>query len=107
MEYTVIITLQATEQIREIAAYIARTLQEPEIARHWVNRLEREISELRFLPLRYPSTEEEPWHTGGIRKMTVKNFLVYYRVEEESKTVSVLAVLYGRRDQLAALTNGE
>lgn len=30
------------------------------------------------MPSRYHLTEEEPWHTKGIRKMHVKNFPVYY-----------------------------
>ena len=55
------------------------------------------------MPSRYPPIEEEPWHTKGIRKMPVKNFLVYYLVDEEKKTVWVTAVVYGRRDQTAAL----
>ena len=37
--------------------------------------------------------------------MAVKNFLVYYLIDEESKSVFVTAVIYGRRDQLAALAN--
>lgn len=36
--------------------------------------------------------------------MTVKNFLVYYIVDEDSKTVWVTAVIYGRKDRIAALT---
>ncbi len=35
--------------------------------------------------------------------MPVKNFLVYYLIDEKKKTVWVTAVIYGRRDQIAAL----
>lgn len=35
--------------------------------------------------------------------MPVKNFLVYYLIDEEKKAVWVTAVIYGRRDQIAAL----
>ena len=62
-----------------------------------------EIEKLDFMPSKYPLTEEESWHTKGIRKMPVKNFIVYYLVSEEEKTVWVTAVIYGRRDQIAAL----
>lgn len=37
--------------------------------------------------------------------MTVKNFLVYYIVDEGSKTVWVTTVICGRRDRIAALTD--
>ena len=35
--------------------------------------------------------------------MTVKNFIVYYYIDENSKTVWITAVIYGRRDPLNAL----
>ena len=105
MDYKVTLTPQAIDQIHEIINYISHTLQEPEIAKHWVAFLYKEISGLNFMPSRYPLTDEEPWRTNGIRKMPVKNFLVYYLIDEESKTVSVTAVIYGHCDRLAALAD--
>lgn len=105
MNYKVTLTTQAAEQIRQIGFYIAHSLQEPQIASHWINLLYQEISKLHFMPLRHPLTEDEPWHTKGIHKMTVHNFLVYYLVDEENMLVSVTAVIYGRRDQITALTD--
>ena len=105
MEYRVTLTPQATEQIHQTALYIAQTVREPQTAKRWADLLYKEIAGLNFMPSRYPLTDEEPWHTNGIHKMPVKNFLVYYLIGEENKNVSVTAVIYGRRDQLAALTN--
>ena len=97
------LTAQAIGQIEETVQYISRTLLEPEIAQKWVDTLQREIEKLDSIPSRYPLTEEEPWHTKGIHKMPIKNFLVYYLIDEEKQTVWITAVIYGRRDQLAAL----
>lgn len=105
MEYQVTLTPQAIEQIEQIFSYIKYTLQEPQTANRWTDFLQKEIAGLHFMPSRYPLTDEEPWHSNGIHKMPVKNFLVYYLVDEETKTVSVTAVIYGRRDQLAALAD--
>lgn len=55
------------------------------------------------MPERFSIVEDEPWKSRGYRKMPVKNFLVYYYVDEENKTVWVTAVVYGRRDQLNVL----
>ena len=33
----------------------------------------------------------------------MRNFLVYFRVEEDKKTVYILNVIYAKRDQLCAL----
>lgn len=103
MQYEVKLTPQAVEQIQETVSYISHILLEPEIARRWADLLQQEISSLNSMPARFPLIEEEPWHNYGIRKMTVKNFLVYYWIDEEKKAVTVTAVIYGRRDQLAAL----
>ena len=40
-----------------------------------------------------------------IHKMPIKNFLVYYLIDEDRKVVWVTAVIYGRRDQIVALTD--
>lgn len=105
MEYQVTLTPQAIEQIEQISSYIKYTLQEPQTANRWADFLQKEIAGLHFMPSRYSLTDEEPWHSNGIHKMPVKNFLVYYLVDEKTKTVSVTAVIYGRRDQLAALAD--
>lgn len=104
MRYEVKLTEQAIGQIEETVQYISRILLEPETARRWTDALQCEIEGLDAMPSRYPLTEEEPWRTKGIHKFPVKNFLVYYLIDEEKKTVWVTAVIYGRRDQIAALS---
>ena len=103
MGYEVKLTPQAIRQIKETVQYISKILLEPETARNLADTLQREIRGLDHMPLRYPLVEEEPWHTKGLRKMTVKNFLVYYMINEEKKIVWVTMVIYGRRDQVTAL----
>lgn len=103
MRYTVKLTHQAVAQIGETVHYIADVLLDPETARKWADILQREIGKLDSMPSRYPLTEEEPWHTKGIRKMPVANFLVYYLMDEETETVWITAVIYGRRDRISAL----
>ncbi len=78
---------------------------EPDVARKWLAKLKQEISELSTMPKRFPLVEEEPWRTNGIRKMPAGNFIVYYWSDEPEHAVWVTAVIYGRRDQLAALRN--
>lgn len=105
MRYEVKLTAQAIGQMEETVQYISKILMEPEIAHKWADILQCEIGKLDSMPSRYPLTEEEPWRAQGVRKMTVKNFLVYYLIDEEKKAVWVTAVIYGRRDQIAALSD--
>lgn len=103
--YTVKITKQAQGQIREIIRYIRFTLQAPETAMKMLDTLEQEIAALDHFPNRVPLTAEEPWHSQGIHKLSVKNYLVYFWVDEAVKKVQVIGVIYGRKDQRHQLSN--
>ena len=104
-QYEVKITEPAQRQLQEIVRYIAGDLQEKRTALRMLDTLEKEILSLSTLPNRVALTEEEPWHSAEIRKMPVKNYLVYFWVDEEQKKVQITAAVYGRRDQRAALQN--
>ena len=103
MRYDVKLTPHAIVQIREAIEYISNVLLVPDIAASWADKLENEISGLSEMPERYPLFDREPWRSRGIRKMPVMNFLVYYFLDQDMKTVWVAAVVYGKRDQMNAL----
>ena len=103
MEYSVKLTPHAIVQIQETIAYISKVLLVPETAKAWSDYLQKEISGLNKMPARFSAVDEEPWRSRGYRKMLVKNFIVYYYADDETKTVWVTAVVYGRRDQLNVL----
>ena len=92
MIYSVNISSQADKDIRAIYEYIALTLMSPENANAQLSRLEDRINKLDNLPKRFPKYKNE------IRFMPVDNYLVFYTVEEVSKNVSILRVMYGKRN---------
>ena len=93
--------------MREIAHYIAYDLMAPEAADNLLDDLKASILKLSVLPKKYPLIEEEPWRSEGVRKIVVKNFLVYYWIDEEYNKVQVTAVIYSKRDQIKQLKNME
>lgn len=97
--YWVGVTLQAQEQIREIARYIAVELATPNTALRIIDMLDGAFLSLSNLPHRIALTEEEPWRSYGIHKMYVKCFFVYFWIDEEASRVHVTAVIYGKRNQ--------
>lgn len=105
MTYKVKLTNTALGQLKDTIGYISKVLLEPEIARCWSDRIKKEISSLGNMPFRYPPVDDEPWRTDGIRKMTFENFIVYYWVNDDTSTVWITAVVYGRRDQISVLRN--
>ena len=101
--YRVIVTPLALEHLERIADYIAASLQAPDTALRWLDRVEQAIASLETMPSRFMSVEDEPWHSKGIRRMLEGNYFVYYVVDEGVSAVRVLAVVYARSDQLATL----
>lgn len=59
------------------------------------------------MPARNRLVEDEPWGDMGIRKMSVKKFLIYYWINEAEKKVQVTAVLHGLQDQQRHLAKME
>lgn len=104
-KYTVKLTRQAEEQLREIVDYIRFTLQAPNTASKMLDTLAEGIYSLDQFPYRAPLTEEEPWHSQGVHRIAVKNFLIYFWVDEAQKNVQVTGIIYGRRDQRHQLSN--
>lgn len=104
-DYRIIITPDASRDLTELRDYIAGVLLAPEIALAYIQILRREIGSLSRMPARNRLMDEEPWHSLGVRKIIVKNFYVYYRIDEPESTVYVLNVIYARRDQLKALSH--
>lgn len=107
MEYEVRITPYALCQMQEIVRYISEILQSPETAAHWLDEMKEELATLSSMPSRIPLTKEEPWHSQGIHKMVVKNFLVYFWIDTDRLCVWVTAVVYGRRSQRLQLSQME
>lgn len=98
MRWEVRYTARAKQDLRDILDYISHDLQEPETAVRLVRKITAEISALAQMPMRHRLYEEEPWRSRGLRWFPVKNYLVFYWVEEETTTVYAARILYGRRD---------
>ena len=101
--FNIIITPDAEDDLVELRNYIADVLLARDTARNYIRTIRKEIATLSETPTRYKPVDDEPWHSRGIRRIIVKNFFVYYRIDEEKKRVFILNVIYARRDQLRML----
>ena len=63
-----------------------------------LDRLEQAILSLDEMPERYHLYDKEPWRERNLRIMPVDNYLVFYIPRSEVKTVTVIRIMYGRRD---------
>ena len=102
-EYEIIMTPDAVEDLWDLRNYIADVLLSPETALEYIRIVREEIASLSQFPARFKPMEDEPWNSRGVRRLLAKNFYVYYWIDEPRKRVSVMNVIFARRDQLQAL----
>lgn len=98
MKYEVLTTEQAVADLRAVFEYIAYNLMSGQSAFGQLDRLEKAIESLDEMPERYRLYEKEPWKSRNLRIMPVDNYLVFYITEKEINKVTVIRVMYGKRD---------
>ncbi len=102
-EYNVKITPYAYDQICEIRDYITLQLLNPQAARNTILAIQDKIAHLSVMPTSIKPVTEEPWHSRNVRKITVKNFYIYFWINEKVSEVHVIAVAYAKRNQTDVL----
>lgn len=102
-EYKIKVTRQAKEHLALIREYIATELQAQIVAKRMLELLKSEMMSLQTMPYRVKLISEQPWCELGFRRIRVKNYYVYFCVDDSRKEVQILAVIYVRRDQTKQL----
>ena len=102
--YKLIILPEAQEDIRNIILYIARELAAPQAVLNLQDESQKEINSLAKMPKRIKTVDDQPWKDAGIRKTRVKNYYIYFLVDDEEMAVKVNAVIYVGRDQPRQMT---
>lgn len=102
-KYQIKLTDYAMGQMLEISTYISHMLHAPDSAKNLQQLIKKEMLSFSTMPNRMAIIEEEPWHSEGIRKTQVKNFYLYYWVDEKYNAVWFIAVIYARRNQVDEL----
>lgn len=93
MDYQVIWSPEALDDVDEIAAYIAK--DSPFYAQSTIEQLIVAARKLANLPLR--GREVPELNDSEYRECFVQSYRLIYRVEEAKAKVSVAAVIHGRR----------
>lgn len=99
-KYRVDVSEPAENDLRDIIRYIASQLSAPISALHMMELLEEAMAGLSDMPQRCPLVADERLSQLGYRKLTVKNYVAFFSIDEKNKVVDVERILYGRRDWL-------
>jgi toxin ParE1/3/4 len=88
----------AENDLKDIVRYIASQLSATVSALHMMELLEEAMTALPDMPQRYPPAADERLSQMGYRKLLLKNYIVFFSIDEKNKIVNVERILYGRRD---------
>ena len=91
MDYEVILTEPARDDLREIVAFIAQ--DNPQAAVTFRDRLIAEAETLVRLPHRGRLMRRR----GNVRKLVCRSYLILYRIAESRRTVEILRFWHGAR----------
>jgi plasmid stabilization system protein ParE len=63
-----------------------------------IGKIKEAVMSLSVMPTRHSLVADEKLAIQGIRKIMVDNYIVFYVVSEKDSMVTVIRILYGRRD---------
>lgn len=101
--YEVILTPYAQKNLRNIFFYILYELKAGVAAKSVLNSIEGAIDSLSIFPARYSLVAIEPFKSKGLRKLVVKNYLIYFKIYEPLELVRVVAITYAKSNQVERL----
>lgn len=94
--YKTVITDDANKELKEIYYYIKVHLQEEVIARKLVNKIQKEIFDLEYMPRKYKILINSK--RKKIYQKSIKNYNIIYEIH--ANKVYILHIFYSKRDYL-------
>lgn len=87
----------AIESLRKLQRYIARKLFNPDAAKRQADRIMSACASLSLFPKMHRIRKIDS-QGYGLRFFPVDNYIVVYRVDEFMRTVTIMNVVYSRRN---------
>ncbi|WP_199229097.1 type II toxin-antitoxin system RelE/ParE family toxin [Sporanaerobacter acetigenes] len=96
--YKILRTDKAEDQLRDVIFYIADDSENIDTALRYLEEIETVINHLQEFPNSGSIPRYSILKKQGYRVVIVEKHLVFYKVNEEDKTVIIYAIVDGRRE---------
>ena len=94
-KYEIKLSIKAKDDLKSIVLYIKNNLNEPAIANKYAKIIREEIKTLEYSPQKFAIIDDSSVKDLNFRKLIIKNYIAFYRINEENKIVNVERILYG------------
>jgi plasmid stabilization system protein ParE len=101
--YSIEISEPAENDLRDIILYISSQLSAPMTVMTMVDTIEEALLGLSEMPQKSPAVRDDRLVSMGYRKLLIKNYVVFFTIDEQSQVVNLERILYARRDWLRIL----
>ena len=95
--YKVVYLPTARQQLTDAVLYIARELSNPAAAESLLEEVEKQVGFLKEMPYRFSVYPALLSMKREIRMVPVKEFILFYTIREEEKTVEIWRFLHQRQ----------
>ena len=96
--YKIIVTAPAQKDLQNAVSYISNELKNKQAAFNLIDLVEETVKSLTDMPERYAVVDDEILSREGFRFIQIKNYLMFYTINERKKTITVVRVLYHKMD---------
>ena len=87
--YKTLVSEEYHQDLQKILHYILHDLSAPLTAADFLDAVEDTVQGLALMPYRFEIVRDETLNRKGYRKCIIKNYLLFYKVFEEEKTVRI------------------
>jgi Plasmid stabilization system protein len=101
--YKLIISKLAQKELEDIVEYIAVQLANPAAALTFLDEIEKCYEYLKSNPAMYAKSIDRRLEKEGYRKALIKKYLLLFKVNEETKTVTIYHFVHGSMDYIRLL----
>ena len=95
---------KVNSDIVSVLKYISGVLEAPRVAENHYDELLITYDKLMKNPHRKPLVQNKYLASKGIRSINVKNYVLFYKINEDVNTVLLYRFLYCRRDWINILS---
>ena len=96
--YKLVITELAHQDLDRIVSYIVVQLSNSKAAGDFLDEVTACYGFLKSTPMMYERCQDRRLGQEGYRKAVIKNYVIVYKINEASKTVSIMRLFYGTQD---------
>jgi plasmid stabilization system protein ParE len=101
--YRLLVTELAEQDLDGIVNYMVVELANPIAARAFLEKIEDCYALLKTRPKIYGVCDDTYLRNKGYRKALIGNYLLIFRIEEQTKRIHILRFFYGAQDYLNQL----